>query len=221
MCGRFTMRRSVDELAERFNATVVDTEVFPSFNVAPTQKVAVVTGGAERELNAFTWGLVPFWAKDPSIGNRMINARAETVAEKPAFRSALAKRRCLIPADGFFEWKKTGGKSVPFYFRFPDDRLFAFAGIWEQWESPEGEPLRTCSLITVQPNALVGEVHDRMPAILLPDEESSWLETDGKDPRPLLELLHPYPEGELVTHPVSRKVNAPAANDPSCIEPEE
>jgi putative SOS response-associated peptidase YedK len=217
MCGRFTLHHSVDELAKRFGVELVQTDVTPSYNVAPTQRVAVVTGDRERSLQSFVWGLVPFWAKDPSIGNRMINARAETVAEKPAYKHAFQRRRCLIPADGFFEWKKDGKVKTPMYIRFPDSRLFAFAGIWERWTPPEGEPVNSCSIITVEPNELMSSIHDRMPAILEPDAEAEWLDADSSDPVKLQSLLHPYPDGELTASPVSRRVNSPSTNDPSCI----
>jgi putative SOS response-associated peptidase YedK len=217
MCGRFTLHHSVDELAKRFGVDLIQTDVPPSYNVAPTQRVAVVTGNQERSLQSFVWGLVPFWAKDPSIGNRMINARAETIAEKPAYKNAFQRRRCLIPADGFFEWKKEGKAKTPMYIRFPDSRLFAFAGIWERWSPPNGEPLDSCAIITVDPNEMMSSIHDRMPAILEPGAEAEWLDADNRDPVKLQSLLHSYPDGELVASPVSRRVNSPANNDDSCI----
>jgi putative SOS response-associated peptidase YedK len=222
MCGRFTLHHSVEEIARRFGVVNIDADAGPRYNVAPTQKVAVVTGGDERSLRLFGWGLIPFWAKDPSIGNRMINARAETLAEKPAYKHAFARRRCLVPADGFYEWTKTGSTRTPMYIRFRDARLFAFAGIWEHWTSPDGEDVHTCSIVTVEPNSLVSSIHNRMPAILTPGEEDEWLAPVDRDPAAKLELLHPYEAvDEMEAFPVSRSVNSPAFDDPRCIDPAE
>ena len=219
MCGRFTLYHRIDDIAERFGVEVVAEDRAPSYNIAPTQQVLAVSGDGERTLGAYRWGLVPFWAKDPTIGNRMINARAETVAEKPAYKHAFRRRRCLVPADGFYEWKNEGGRRTPMHIRFRDARLFAFAGLWEEWASPDGEPLRTCTLITVDPNPLVAPIHDRMPAILRPDEEEVWLDPGSTSPAELLALLRPHPEEEMEAYAVSRAVNSPSHDDPGCIEP--
>jgi putative SOS response-associated peptidase YedK len=204
----------------------------PRYNIAPTQPVAAVTldgssNNVGRRLEALHWGLIPFWAKDLTIGNKMINARAETLAEKPAFKNALVRRRCLIPADGFYEWKKEGRGRQPFYIRQragSSGDLFAFAGLWEEWRDPaaskDAPPLRSCTIITVAPNALMASIHDRMPAILRPNDEAAWLDTQGvRDPRDILALLAPYEDDALETYPVSKLVNAPANDDPECIEP--
>jgi putative SOS response-associated peptidase YedK len=220
MCGRYTLHHSVDEIARRFGVVNIDVDPGPRFNIAPTQKVPVVTGSDERSLRLFGWGLVPFWAKDPSIGNRMINARAETIAEKPAYKHAFARRRCLVPADGFYEWMRTGSSRTPMYIRFKDDRLFALAGIWEHWAPAEGEELHTVSIVTVEPNALLAPIHNRMPAILSPDVEGDWLAHANQSPTEMLDLLRPYPDDEeMEAYPVSRAVNSPAFDDPSCIDP--
>ncbi len=226
MCGRYTLHHDADALAARFAAQPA-LDIEPRYNIAPTQPVAVVTNHADggRRLEAFRWGLIPFWAKDPAIGNRMINARAETLAEKPAFKNALVRRRCLIPADGFYEWKKEARGRQPMYARVKTgDGLFAFAGLWEEWRDPAAEkdapPLRSCAIITVAPNALMAPIHDRMPAILRPDDEAAWLNTqNGRALGDILPLLAPYADDAMEAFAVSRLVNAPANDDPECIEP--
>ncbi|HVK05850.1 MAG TPA: SOS response-associated peptidase [Armatimonadaceae bacterium] len=225
MCGRFTMHHDVGEVVDRFGAqSVLFDELPPRYNVAPQQAVAAVTASGpkgERLLELCRWGLVPFWAKDPSIGGKMINARAETVAEKPSFKQALAKRRCLVPADGFYEWDRAGGTRQPIHFRLKGGGgpLFAFAGLWEEWESPDGSPLRTCTLVTTTPNAIVAPYHDRMPVILRPEDEALWMDTEVRQADALLPLLAPYPEEEMECYPVSRQVNTPVNDTPDLIEP--
>jgi putative SOS response-associated peptidase YedK len=222
MCGRYTLHHSVDEIARRFGVVNVAADVQPRFNIAPTQEVPVVTGADERSLRMFVWGLVPFWAKDPSIGNRMINARAETIAEKPAYKHAFARRRCLVPADGFYEWMRTEGGRTPMHIRFRDNRLFAFAGIYEHWSPAEGEELHTVSIVTVEPNGVLAPIHNRMPAILTRGAEDEWLAHSDRPPDEKLALLKSYAdEEELEAFPVSRSVNSPKFDDPSCIDPVE
>jgi putative SOS response-associated peptidase YedK len=220
MCGRFTLHHAGEEIAERFGVQQVLFPLEPRYNIAPSQPVAVVLEQDEgRCLDAYKWGLVPFWAKDPKIGNRMINARAETLAEKPSFRAALTRRRCLIPADGFYEWKKEGDARRPFHIRLRDGKPFAFAGLYEEWQAPDGAPLRTCAIITVEPNPLMAQVHNRMPAILDADAREAWLDPALKDAPRLQKLLTPYPEQEMEAYPVSRRVNAPTFDGPECIRP--
>lgn len=219
MCGRFSLYHPEGDVIERFEVEEADYEFAPRYNVAPSQSIAaVVREGEGRELVGLKWGLVPSWAKDPAVGSRMINARAETLAEKPSYRRALASRRCLIPADGFYEWRKEArGLKQPMHIRRRDGGLFAFAGLWEEWKGPDGGLLRTATIVTVAPNELMRPIHDRMPAILTPEDEARWL-----DPRSgaaeALPLLRPYPEGALEAFPVSRAVNSPSVNDPSLIE---
>jgi len=217
MCGRYTLHHSIEAIAERFNVTNVAFQPEPRYNIAPTQEIPAITGEDERTLRGFVWGLVPFWAKDPRIGNRMINARAETVAEKPAYKHALSRRRCLIPADGFYEWMRTGDHRTPMHIRFRDERLFAFAGIWERWAPSEGDELLTCSIVTVEPNRVVAPIHNRMPAILAPEAEAAWL-SSTHNPAELLELLRSVEPDEMEAFPVSRRVNSPSVDDVSCIE---
>jgi putative SOS response-associated peptidase YedK len=217
MCGRYTLSTPAGRLAEEFqlDSTV---EIPPSYNVAPTQQVAAVLedeGG--RRLEMLRWGLVPSWADDPEIGARMINARSETAPEKPSFRRAFRGRRCLIPADGFYEWKRENGGKQPYYFHMQDGRPFAFAGLWESWEKGDGT-LRTCAILTTRANSVLEGVHDRMPVILPHDAYDAWLDPDA-DREELGELTIPYPEDDLETYPVSRFVNSPRNNDERCIEP--
>lgn len=193
-------------------------EMPPRYNVAPTQPVAVVTYDAQLNLRALQpmhWGLVPSWAKDPAIGNRLINARAETLTEKPSFKNAVKRRRCLIPTDGFYEWRKAGGNKVPHHIRLPHGDLFAFAGLWEEWESPDGSPLRSCTIITVEPNEAMNTIHDRMPAILPPGDEGGWL-AQATSINDALAMLRPW-SGELDIYPVSRRVNSPTTDDAALV----
>jgi putative SOS response-associated peptidase YedK len=191
-------------------------DLTPRYNVAPTQQIGVVrTADGQRELSFMQWGLVPRWAKDPKIGSQMINARAETAAEKPAFRDAFRKRRCLVVADGFYEWKKTGGKTKqPFYIRMKDHRPFGFAGLWERW----GE-LESCTILTTRPNELCASVHDRMPVILSPNDYDQWLDQQVTDAAALQPLLDPYPSDEMAADPVGTHVNSVRNIDERCIAP--
>ena len=220
MCGRFTLYHAPDEVAARFEAS--DTlEAEARYNIAPTQNVAVVTQNGTRHLDNYHWGLIPSWAKDPAIGSKMINARAETLAEKPSFRTALTRRRCLIPADGFYEWQAPaegakGGKT-PTYLHRKDSGLFAFAGLWDEWHAPDGSPLRSCTIITTTPNSVAAAIHNRMPVILRPEYEAFWLDTKITDSRDLLSLLVPYPSEEMESYPVSRRVNMPVTDDAELI----
>jgi putative SOS response-associated peptidase YedK len=188
------------------------------FNIAPTESVAVVTqqNGA-RHLDRFRWGLIPFWAKEAAIGGKLINARAETVAEKPAFRGPLQRRRCIVPADGFYEWRKDGAKRVPFYFRRRDAGLFGFAGLWDEWRSPEGDTVRSYTLVTCPANAVLAPVHDRMPVMLHERHEADWLNPRNLDTADLLGMLQPYPAEEMEGYEVSPRVNRAGFDDPSLI----
>jgi putative SOS response-associated peptidase YedK len=221
MCGRFTLFDSADSVAERFG--LPDTpSLSPRYNIAPSQTVAAVRippGGGARELVWLRWGLVPSWAKDPAIGNRMINARAETVADKPSFRSAIRRRRCLVPADGFYEWKRVNGRKQPYYIRLGDGGIFAFAGLWESWERPEHASVESCTILTTGPNDLLRPIHDRMPVILSPRDYDLWLSPAVQDPETLAPLLHPYPPEEMTAFPVRTTVNNPKTDTPDLIEP--
>lgn len=220
MCGRFTLYHPVEEAAARFSAINMIIDYSPRYNIAPTQEVPVVIeNGVNRELLMFRWGLIPSWAKDPAIGNRLFNARAETLAEKASFREGAALRRCLIPADGFYEWKRESNEKHPMLIQRKDGELFAFAGIWEEWKAQDGSPVRSCTIITTQPNDLVVEIHNRMPAILKPEDESNWLDRKTTDFQDLQSLLRPYPAENLQAFPVSNRVNTAGSNDLELIIP--
>lgn len=226
MCGRYTIR-GIQPVVDLFGVAL-PREFTPRFNVAPTQDVPVVRAGvpagpdvtaaAGRRADLLHWGLVPHWAADPSVGNRMINARAETAAERPAFRDAMKRRRCLVPADGFYEWQKTpdSKRKQPFLIRMKGDRPFAFAGLWESW-GRAGERLESITILTTSPNELVAPIHDRMPVIVAPEDFDRWLDpavsTDG-----VADLLRPFPAEEMQANPVGTRVNNPANDDPACAE---
>jgi putative SOS response-associated peptidase YedK len=202
MCGRYTSDGiDVSKLVERFDAQKTLEEYEPNPNIKPTQDAPVVVEhDDERELHLMQWGLVPFWAKDPKIGSKMFNARAETVGEKPAFKSSFRRKRCLVPATGFYEWKQEGRGKVPYLFTVGDDEIFGFAGLYDTWRTPNGEVLYTYTIITTAPNELVSEVHDRMPVVLPRDKEQIWIDSSVEDPYFLQSLLEPYPaEGMKMT----------------------
>jgi putative SOS response-associated peptidase YedK len=212
------LHKSSAELRQRFGLLSVPP-LAQRFNISPTQQVATVRpAGQGRELALLRWGLVPSWADDLSIGYKLINARAETVADKPSFRLALRSRRCLVLADGFFEWAKAGGKKQPYYFRLREGKPFAFAGLWERW-TKGGEPVESCTIVTTGANELVRPVHERMPVILPPESYGAWLDPEVQDRERLLPLLRPYPTEGMVAGPVSTRVNSPRNDDPGCIEP--
>ena len=218
MCGRFSRHHKPDEIAERFDVELIDFDFDPRYNIAPSQISPVIAFQSERKMMAAKWGLVPFWAKDPAIGNKLINARAETLAEKPSFKNALAKRRCLIPADGFYEWqKKSKGPSQPYYVRLNGGGLFAFAGLWELWKNPEGGMLQTFTIITTEPNELIKTFHHRMAVILKPEDEGAWIDPENSV-NEVLRLLKPYPAEGMEAYMVSRAINSPSTDNEALIE---
>jgi putative SOS response-associated peptidase YedK len=220
MCGRFTLTTELDRLEARFVFRAANLSFSPRYNIAPSQSVlTVLDSEGEHRAGLLRWGLIPSWAKDPAIGDRMINARAETVAEKPSFRRALQKRRCLILADGFYEWRKEGRTKTPMFIALKSHEPFAFAGLWETWKPPTGEPIHSCTIITTSPNPLMASIHDRMPVILPRTAESLWLDRTVADPQALLPLLAPYPAELMEAYAVSPLVNSPRNNTPACIEP--
>lgn len=219
MCGRFTLTDPDQALTVQFNLPSIPG-LAPRYNIAPTQPVAAVREGSDgREGVLLRWGLIPFWARDVSIGARLINARSETAAEKPAFRAAFRRRRCLVVADGFYEWQKANGGKQPFFLRLREARPFAFAGLWEQWQGDEGPAIESCTLLTTEPNDLIRPLHNRMPVILSPRDYDLWLDLQVQQPDRLEPLLRPYPAAEMEAHAVGRWVNNPAHDDPRCIEP--
>ncbi len=219
MCGRFTLRTPAHRLAEAFGAHELPN-LPPRYNIAPTQDAAVVRRpreGEGRELAMLRWGLVPPWSEGPDSGYSMINARAETVATKSAFRSAFRHRRCLVPADGFFEWQKVDGRKQPYLVELSDGEPFAFAGLWEHWEGLGGDVIDSFTIIVTEANELLRPIHDRMPVILDPPDYDLWLEGGPAVARAAHDLLQPYPAERMVAHPVSRRVNNPRHDDPECI----
>ena len=222
MCGRFTLRAPASLIAEQFSLFEVPL-LKPRFNIAPTQPVPVVRMTPQqpeprREFVFLHWGLVPSWADDPAIGNRMINARAETVAEKPSFRAALRRRRCLVVADGFYEWQKQGKRRQPMFIHLRDDRPLAFAGLWESWEGADHSSLESCTILTTEANDLVRPIHDRMPVIVAPGDYARWLAPAVERPEAVLPLLRPYPSEPMEAYPVSTWVNSPARDEAKCLE---
>jgi putative SOS response-associated peptidase YedK len=230
MCGRFTLMQPTEAIAavkaaiaspndQTFNIEKLP-ELASQYNIAPTQMVAAVLHNPEsdkREFQELRWGLIPSWAKDISMGAKLINARAETVAEKPAFRSAFKHRRCLVLADGFYEWQRQNGKKQPFYFRLQDGQPFCFAGLWEQWESPEKEKISSCTILTTVANEVLKPIHDRMPVVLDKKYYDLWLDPQVQKPEALQEVLHPYPASAMTGYPVSTLVNNPKYNNADCI----
>lgn len=225
MCGRFTNKATKQQIEKEFKTVGKNPEIFaPRYNIAPSQLIEVVFAPeAERLLAQLKWGLVPSWAKDAEIGNRMINARAETLDEKPSFRDAFKKRRCLIPATGFYEWDKKGkaaGGKQPYYFYLKEREVFGFAGLYEEWHDREtGEVLETCTIITTEANEILKPVHDRMPVIIEPVDYDQWLDSKETKPDRLKKMLAPYPANEMLSHAVSTNVNYPDADTPELIKP--
>ena len=219
MCGRYTIYTDLTQLAERFGFDAGDIDLEPSYNVAPTQSVLTVVRNGRTHAESMRWGLIPSWAKDMSIGSRMINARAETVAEKPSFRAALMRRRCLVIADGFYEWQKTGDKKRPMRIAMNNGRPFAFAGLWEVWKSPDSQLVKSCTIITTSANDRLQSVHSRMPVVLTPDAEELWLDSSVEDAAVLAQVLTPYTMEDLQAYEVSSLVNSPKNNAPELVMP--
>ncbi len=224
MCGRYAFFQFSEAIVSELRvACLPDWQ--PHYNIAPSQAIAVVCNTASpsgRQLKLLRWGLIPSWAKDPSIGSKLINARSETVAEKPSFRAAFKRRRCLILADGFYEWQRLEGdkrKKQPFYFRMVDDRPFALAGIWELWQGPDGQEVETCAILTTQANELLQPIHDRMPVILNPEDYDLWLDPNPDLIDSIQSLLKPYSADLMESHPVSTRVNSPSNDSPECNQP--
>lgn len=221
MCGRYTLSSPGELVAEVFELSR-SPELTPRYNVAPTQESAVIRIVAgDRRLDHLRWGLVPYWAAEPGIGNRMINARSETLGEKPSFRAAYRRRRCLVLADGFYEWVQQTGqpRKVPHYIMLRNGQPFAFAGLWEQWFSPDGSEIKSATIITTDPNEKLARLHNRMPVILQRDDYMRWIDPDERSPAELQDLLVAYPAAEMKFHPVSTLVNSPANNVPEVVQP--
>lgn len=222
MCGRFVKKSTGEDLSRRFGFDDIPSgNLFePRYNIAPSQEHPIlIVSDDNRKIMAMKWGLVPFWAKDPKIGYRMINARSEGIEDKPSFRTPIKKRRCLVMADGFYEWFKKDKKlKVPYYFRLKSGEPFAFAGLWDNWKK-DGQDLKTFTIITTIPNQLMVPIHDRMPVMLKKGDEGKWLDPEIADPKYVLPLLKPYPHEEMECFEVSSIVNSPKNDVPECIKP--
>ena len=216
MCGRYSFAIEDELIRERFGVTVRSAIYKARYNCAPSQDLAVISNEEPGVLSFYRWGLIPFWAKDPLIGNKLINARAETIIDKPSFRQSLRNRRCLVLSDGFFEWDKSGNKN-PYRIILENGDPFSMAGIWDKWKNPEGEMIHSFSIITTMANPLIGKIHDRMPVILKKEDESKWLAPNQE--KDLMDLLRPYSSDRMKMYPVSRKVNSPKNDIPEIIEP--
>jgi putative SOS response-associated peptidase YedK len=215
MCGRFSLTKTEAEIEARFGAKFYSNDLIKRYNVAPSQLALVLTNNNPNELQFFKWGLIPSWAKDPAIGNRMINARAETLTEKPSFKSLINRKRCLVISDGFYEWRNVGGKKKPVRITLKDEMLFAMAGLWDEWHDPtSGNTINSFTIITVPANRIIAPIHDRMPAIIAPNREKKWLGLDSLD-----DTLTTYPEEEMHLYPVSDKLNSPLNDSPDLINP--
>jgi putative SOS response-associated peptidase YedK len=218
MCGRYAIVLVGDgTLQRRFSLEEMLDDPQPRFNVAPTQTLPVVVRNSPNHIEMMRWGLIPFWAKDASIGSRMINARAETVAEKPSFRRSLRSQRCLVPASGFFEWKRGGDAKTPHFIHLPDEPLFAFAGLYDSWQDPDGQTVQSYTILTTTPNDLMADIHNRMPVILRREDEDEWLDPENTETEHLLPLLRPYPASEMEAYPVSKMVNSPRNDQPDIL----
>jgi putative SOS response-associated peptidase YedK len=221
MCGRYRLSRR-KQLIEEYFETENEVDWQPRYNIAPSQPVGIIRQDSfrpERHFSLARWGLIPSWATDASVGLRTINARAETVASKPAFRDAFVSRRCLLPADGFFEWRRSGKEKQPFHFGMQDDSLFDFAGLWDRWKDQGGTMIESCSILTTSPNLLLADLHDRMPVILRRDNYDLWLDPGVKDVKALAEALTPFDASQMRSFPVSTRINAVSNDGPDCVVP--
>lgn len=223
MCGRSSLTKTEKEIEERFGSTFYSDELerynpIPNYNVAPTHFMPVITGADPEHINIFRWGLLPFWAKDINIAYKMINARIETVLEKAAYKKAVESRRCLVPMDGFYEWKRDGKLKLPYRITTLDQNIFTVAGMWEKWQAPQGEAIYTFTIITKPPTKIMEGIHDRMPAILLPEQEKAWIDPN-LPAADAVKLITDYPSVKMKAYRVSMKVNSVKENDKSLIEP--
>jgi len=219
MCGRFVRTVSIEDIADEFEVNKPSFDLSPSYNIAPSQDIAIIINNNKKCIALCRWGLVPSWAKDPAIGHKMINARSESISEKPSFKYSFKHHRVLIPASGFYEWKREGKTKKPYYIRLKSRACFGFAGLVSYWKSPEGEQICTGCIITTNANDLIQPVHDRMPVIIRKEDEDKWLNREEQDRDALQSLLRPYPSDEMNFYTVSPMVNSPASNSPECIKP--
>jgi len=221
MCGRFTLTIDPADLQEAFEGYLFPEQFAPRFNIAPSQPVLAIPNDGQQHADFFLWGLIPSWAKDPAIGNRLINARGETLAEKPSFRGGFQYKRCLVLADGFYEWKAqpSGKTKVPYFIHLENRQPFAFAGLWDEWLAPDGSLVKSCTIITTAPNELMAPIHNRMPVIMRHDDYTQWLDNTPRTPESLLPLIKPYPAEKMTAYPVSTLVNSPQNDRADCVAP--
>ncbi len=221
MCGRFTLTVDPAELQEHFKNFAFPEKYAARYNIAPSQAILAIPNDGQNAADFFLWGLIPSWAKDASIGSRMINARGETLAEKPSYRGVYKYKRCLIPADGFYEWKGQVGTKAksPYFIHLKDGQPFAFAGLWDEWHAADGAPIRTCTIITTSPNQLMAPIHDRMPVILRPEDYGEWLDASARTPDSLQHLIAAFPPDRMEAYPVSALVNSPSNDRAECVQP--
>jgi putative SOS response-associated peptidase YedK len=219
MCGRYTLKTPVSDLQKIFKLEAAPAELPARYNVAPSQAVPIVTNSGEHKLELVRWGLIPFWARDAKIGNKMINARGETLGEKPSYKDALKRKRCLVLADGFYEWREGPLGKTPIYIHRKDGQPFAFAGLWDEWTRGEHGPVRSCTIITTSANALMKPIHDRMPVILKPEDYETWLDPKPREIPDALALVKPYEGEDFEAYEVSRLVNSPKNEQPECVLP--
>ncbi|MDP8223559.1 MAG: SOS response-associated peptidase [Candidatus Lernaella stagnicola] len=223
MCGRFNLIAGPSELSELFAFSITDAPP-PRYNIAPTQPISVAripAGVTDPTLDIMHWGLIPFWAKDPQMGARMINARGETIGEKPAFRNAAKYRRCLIPASGFYEWKKYADRKQPMHIKRRDGKPFAFAGLWEHWQSSDGSEILSCAIITAAASPFMAEIHARMPVVLRPADFGLWLDPLAQKAELVQHLLRQFPDDEMIAEPIGAGVNSPRNDGPEVLKPME
>jgi putative SOS response-associated peptidase YedK len=221
MCGRFALTVDPADLKEEFQNFAFPTQFIPRFNIAPSQPILAIPNNGKNKADFFVWGLIPSWAKDPAIGNRLINARGETLSEKPSFRGSYKYKRCLILADGFYEWKAQPGTKTktPYFIHMKDRKPFAFAGLWDEWNGSDGSQVQSCTIITTGPNELMATLHDRMPVILNPKDYDHWLDTSPQTPDKLQPLIRPFPAGQMAAYPVSTMVNKPDVDRAELVVP--
>jgi len=221
MCGRFTLTVDPADLKEAFQEYNFPAQFAPRFNIAPSRPILAIPNNGLNTADFFTWGLVPAWAKEPDIGNRLINARGETLAEKPSFRGSYKYKRCLILADGFYEWKSEPGTKtkIPYFIHMKDRKPFAFAGLWDEWNGADGSQVKSCTIITTGPNELMKPIHDRMPVILDPADYGQWLDASPQSPESLQPLIRPFPADRMSAYPVSTLVNKPSVDNAELIAP--
>lgn len=221
MCGRFTLTVDPAELKEHYENVSFPQKFAPRYNIAPSQAVLAIPNDGRHAADFFLWGLIPSWAKDAGIGNRMINARGETLAEKPAYRGAYKYKRCLIPADGFYEWKSQPGTKtkLPYFIHLKNGEAFAFAGLWDEWQGADASPIRSCTIITTTPNPMMAPIHDRMPVILRPEDYREWLDTNPRTPDSLKHLIKAFPADRMEAYPVSALVNSPSNDRAELVQP--